>query len=252
MNMKQDAYQCYDEVLDVIQLTLGLNDEYRIDQILADIIYHDPLSFIRNFPVYGEEEEYFVQNLQMLKSFDNVFSFDYYYLLSLGSDFDCQAFSVLRNSALHHLTKTFFNNLIVMNEKHFDEITLEDNYSILQLFCKYLKKADKAIQINAFYLENLEFSSDDIIENVCQESRSIFFDYLSEKFQVDRSSVLQQYCDFTDDQLDEYSFPSFMLDDKKEYYQELIAERNRSIFDDHGISLQKVNSYNLLTNGKDK
>lgn len=241
MNMKQDAYPCYDEVLDVMQLTLGLNDEYRIDQILADIIYQDPLSFIRNFPVYGKDEKYFVQNLQMLKSFNTALKPDYYYLLSLDLDFDWQFCSVLRNSALHHLTKTFFNNLIVMNEKHFTEITLEDNYHIMHLFCKYLENADHAIQVNAYYLGNIEFFSDDIIDTVYQESRSIFFDYLSEKFQVDRSSILQQYSDFTDDKLDEYSFPSFMPEVKREYYQELIAARNRDIFDDHGITLQKVN-----------
>jgi len=224
-----------------MQLTLGLNDEYRIDQILADIIYQDPLSFIRNFPVYGKDEKYFVQNLQMLKSFNTALKPDYYYLLSLDLDFDWQFCSVLRNSALHHLTKTFFNNLIVMNEKHFTEITLEDNYHIMHLFCKYLENADHAIQVNAYYLGNIEFFSDDIIDTVYQESRSIFFDYLSEKFQVDRSSILQQYSDFTDDKLDEYSFPSFMPEVKREYYQELIAARNRDIFDDHGITLQKVN-----------
>lgn len=242
----QSSKFIYDEVLDCLQLALGLSDDYRIDGFLADEFYKDPISLIKRFPVYGDEDQFFLENIQMLQSLDVV----------LGKKSNLAVFnnpekgnSVLKNEVMVHLSKIFYNNLIIMNETHFSDMSLEDNFYFMYLFRQYMDNMELAIR------NSEEMSFEDIcrVDAICKE-RTILFDYLSSKYEVPKENVMMQYAYFDSEQLEYYELPSFMSNEKKEYYQALINERNRSIYDPHNIPLQKGNvydfSYNSLTKSK--
>ncbi len=241
VNDSQSTYLYYDEVLDTIQLALGLNEEYKIDSILAELLYHEPISFIKNFPVYGENKEtYFLENLRMLQSFNILFDRNSMYLSFLYSEgLNLEdAFYSLNTEAISQLSKIFFNNLIMMNEKHFMEMSLENNYCMTQLFVNYLQKSQRSI-IAKTRDSNLVTGNSTFLEDM-----DVFFDYLSEKYSIEKEKVEQGYFDY--DLQDDCTLPVFLSEDKREYYQNLIENRNREITEPYSRKLQKT----AITNSK--
>ncbi len=245
----QNNYMNYDEVLDAIQLVLGLNESYKIDSILEDLLYQDPISFINHFPVYGEDkDDYFVENARMLQSFNTLLKRNPDYFSSLIKEglIQEEAFRNLDAAAVSQLSKIFFSNLMVMNEKHYMDMSLEDNYAMTQLFVVHLQNMQKAvIQSNRAYSIIITGQSTFL------EDMNIFFDYLSEKYNIEQEKVQQGYLDYN--LLDDYTLPSFLSEEKKEFYQSLIKNRNRDISEPYSRTLQKTmisNTNNLLTNGK--
>lgn len=244
-NRQQSFKIKHDEVLDCLQLALGLSDDYKIDGFLADEFYQDPTSLIKRFPVYGNNDEFFLKNIQMLQSLD----------ILLGQKNNYRLFNnpedsaVLKNEVMLHLSKIFYNNLIIMNETHFNDMSLEDNFYFMYLFRQYMDNMEVAIRSN----DELSFEDMCRVHTISKE-RNILFDYLSSKYGVLKDDVMMQYAYFDSEKLDSYQLPSFMNNEKKEYYQALINDRNRSLIDPHNIPLQKGNiygfSYNSLTKSK--
>ncbi len=249
-NKNQDTYICYDEILDLIQLVLALSDEYQVDSILTDLIYQDPISFMKHFPIYGEDrKKYFIDNLIMLKSLDTILLENPCYLFDLEKKGlnQKEAFTTLKVEAMSQLSKTFFNSLITMTDTHFTQMSLEDNYFIIDLFTDYLNQANGAMMINT--LVN-GYEIDFTLNSTFSEDLSVFFDYLSKKYKVEKDDLMEQW---ETDQPQQKEWKSFMPASKQEFYQELIEQKKRVFDEPHTMTLQKkqsTNVHNLLTTRK--
>lgn len=238
---KQNSYEGYDEILTTMQLALGLQDNYKIDSILYDLVYHDPIAFIKHFPVYGKnQEKYFLDNCKMIKSYDILLERPTNYINLLNSElkanYATDGVKELQQMATSQLSKIFFNNLIVMNESYQDEITIEDNYNMIYLFEKYLGKTYQAISTvestrTGVYLE---LNQNDSSFNV---NRNTFLQYLGKKNHLDEISTISGYFNFVPN--DDYQFPSFMGKEKQGYYKQLLQEKNKDIIEPYSMTLKK-------------
>lgn len=237
----QNTYLLYDEVLFSLQIALGLRDDYKIDSIFKDLAYHDPVSFIKHFPVYGEyKDQYFVNNCQMLKSFDILLSYNKTYEEELQKNDLLDTYledgtESLQIMAMDHLSKTFFNNLIVMNENHFDEMSLEDNYAFISLFKYSLDKACVAIaQLEADEGYPLLLNDSKLSFN---QDINTFMNYLGKKHGVDSTELIIEYSN-TNFPLN-YQFPSFIGEEKMGYYNELTFTCFTDVYEPTFIYLKK-------------
>ncbi len=242
LGAEQDSYTYYDEVLLTIQLVLGLQDDYKIDSILRDLVYHDPISFIKHFPVYGEnKEEYFLDNCKMLKSLDILLDVpdDYNKLLeekNLKEDYFEVGTKNLYQTAVNQMSKLFFHNLIMMNEIHSDELTIEDNYCMINLFDAYLNKTYQSISELQQMPNDKETSLEQ--ENFLLNKNFVhFLNYLGDKYQTDGNDMLSSYLTYTVPS--NYEFPDFMEEDKKVFYNELLQVKNQNISIPYSMTLKK-------------
>lgn len=242
-NEKQKSYIANDEVLDIIQLVLGLCDDYQIDSILKDLVYHDPISFIKHFPVYGSnKEQYFVNNCQMLKSYDILLEYPKWYqeeLLKndLSDSYGISGKNSLQLMAMNHLSKTFFNSLIVMNEKYGEELCIEDNYSMIYLFETYLQKANNAIESSSYRRIENYYALDDYKLSYDQYINT-FMKYLGEKNNLDYTNMIIDYC-YSFVPSEDYSFLSFMGEEKQDYYKQLLQYKDRTLAEPYPRTLKK-------------
>ncbi len=243
--VSQSSYFYFDEILNIIQVALGLDEEYQIDSILKDLFYKDPIAFIRHFPVYGDDEtNYFLNNLRMLKAFD---------ILLLGPNrqsfyFDSIEKNGLKNKeaimnfklmSFSQLSKIFFHNLIIINERYKNEIEFQDNCYLIRLFEEMLYKASFAID-NIYEDHTNTMSS---VENSSYElEKEDFIKYLSRKYNLAEqrlmdgyeASVCMNYIN-TD-----YELPEF-FGEKKDYYNNLMKYlQNSTTSTPYNITLKKV------------
>ena len=243
---EQNSYHHYDEILNLIQITLGLNEDYQIDSILRDLLYKDPISFIKHFPVYGNNEtEYFLDNLKMLKSFDILLKTPEWYIDKLEeNNLDMKEMIInLKVMALSQISKTFFNNLIILNETHKEELSLQDNWYLLCEFSRYLLDVDRII--NNIYNSKITKEEDilygDIEKNSYYLDRKDFFKYLSRKYNLSKKYILDEYkkSSWVDFLYEDYKLPK-LFKDKKDYYNDLFKNLQFSNNIPYNIVLRKV------------
>lgn len=131
------SYTDYNEALNLIQLSLALSDSYQIDELLKETIYNDPISFLKEFPVYGnDKEQFFFDTIEALRGLNILVNSQqasaYYYE---DSTYTAETLSQVKTSTYEQISKIFYNNLIVLNEQH-PEMTLEDNIAFVKLFLR--------------------------------------------------------------------------------------------------------------------
>lgn len=226
LKTKQQNYINHDEILNALQISLGLRSNYQIDDILQDLVYHDPLSFIKRFPSFGErKEDYVVDNCKMLKAYDILLGDKSLYnqLLEnsdLSDIYNYDSVNSLTLFASSQLTKNYFNNLIVMNEMHSKDMELEDNYYMINLFENTLKNT-----LNAIKEVNPKLSIR-INDTSFYQTRTTFLGYLGDKYQLFPKDVESKYYreySYTVPPED-YQGPSFFDDNKRLYYMTLLKE----------------------------
>ncbi len=239
----QLSYENYDEILDLIQVTLGLCENYQIDSILKDLLYRDPITFIKHFPVYGDDEEkYFLDNLRMLKSFDVILEMPDWYLYKVKEKkLDINAMiQNLEALSLNQISKTFFNNLILINETHKEEMTLKDNFYLIHIFRDMLVRAAHSIrEINKSDDVNNSYRSTLIYLFADTPIKEYFFKYLSDKYNLSEREIILEYQTIDTYYLEteeHYELPEF-FGDKVSFYKEIV---NRSFSFSPDIALRKV------------
>lgn len=241
---KQVSYVYYDESLDFIQATLGLLDDYEIDDILGDIITCDGQQFIQRFPVYQEDAvSGFIEHLEMLKGFDILLCGDEEYQDYLNEkngflSYDFSTGDSINETIMKRLAKLYFNNLIMLNEKHPNEMTVQDNLIFLQIFEKELQFCAYSLYVS-FYESAISsmgrdafdeyvnsFSTDEQIQmrsGTVVDYENEVLNYLSQRYQVDLKDLKFALIDLNYETLKDYTFPDFMSDEKKQFYAYLLT-----------------------------
>ncbi len=244
----QNSYIYYDEVLDLLQATLGLSDDYEIDCILGDLFTCDGKQFIQRFPIYNEDAvEGFIENLEMLKGIDILLGEDKAYQDYLNENEDLPSYDFplgysVSDTVEKRLVKLYFSNLIMLNEQHPEEMTLEDNLVFLHILDKELKNSGYSLYV-AFYGSTIESfgreAFDEFVDNYdfdshLQSSSGTILDYqnemlnyLSQRYQVDLNSLEYRLLELNYTLPENYTFPEFMGEGKKQFYNYLLTnDRN--------------------------
>lgn len=159
---EKKAYLNFQGILDLLQMSLALNS-YRIDTFLENILYKDPQSFIRNFPIFGEDKtKSFLDNLKMLVQIECV-------LMGLSDklkeDIEYHGISeeaclaTMMESSIIAVEKIFYSNLIILNENK--NLALEDNLYFLKLFEDKKKKVCQNMILENKARGNINYSIQD-------------------------------------------------------------------------------------------
>ncbi len=227
--INQNSYMYYDEILSTLQLALGLDNDYQIDAILENLVYKDPISFIKNFKVYGKDKDsYFIRNCQMLKACDILLDQNSWYLenleeAGLKEGFSEEGVFELQQLALNQMTRNFFNTLIVANEEYKDKISLEENLSLIQLFSEYLLRSSISLIEEAKVEYELQEGNmcrlNDTILSSCKDT---MFAYLEEKYES--TNMKEKYSALYPINKLESSL-NFLSNEKKDYYNALSNTR---------------------------
>lgn len=259
----QESYITYDEAIDLLQAILALNENYQVDDILKQIIYQEPVDFIKNFPVYGQNEEKFMlDNLKALKGLDILVGANEQWINHLDSNYPKLDYTneaqLEMSQAIHkQFAKIYFNNLIVLNEQH-PEMTVEDNTAFLDLFFKLMNNIvidSSLVEENTTFREMIEAQNIEVKplsqiqvnynqelvpafpETTFSDYRNIYIEYLARKYQKPVEELKQEMLS-GEPLKNDYQFPEFLGPEKKEFYQ-FLYDDNRKIEDSYPRTLVK-------------
>ena len=226
LNLGQNAYLNYDEVLDLLQLSLCLNQNYQIDSFLQDVVYQDSTSFISHFTVYGEDKtDSFLDNLKMLKSFDLVLtgpSTQFIEDVRKEGYTKEQAYATLTDGALLQTKKIFYSNLIALNEQN--TLTLQDNIMLMKLYDDVESSAYIAIQNEVFYKDDYAyFSKEDSLLSQDNKIEEEFISYLEQRYGYTPNQIYaeKEHAEYDTD----YQFPSCLSSETTTYLHSMMIEQ---------------------------
>ncbi len=183
------TYTSYKKVCDTIEFVLSLNDNYQIDSYVEDLIYHEPIKFVRSFPVGNEnEKENFADNIRMLSIYDallkNTIDSNGNHEIRVCFN-DCenieekkQKITELLSFSQSQLTKLFFSNMIVLNENHGHEIDYDYYLFLTQTFYGRMQ------QINRMVAKNWDLSDE------VQSEYTVYFNEMKNQY-------VQYLCNYT-------------------------------------------------------
>lgn len=259
----QESYNTYDEAIDLLQAILALNENYQVDDILKQMIYQEPVEFIKNFPVYGQvEEKFMLDNLKALKGLDILVGANEQWINYLDSnypklDYTNEAQFEMSQAIHKQFAKIYFNNLIVLNEQH-PEMTLEDNTAFLDLFFKLMNNIvidSSLVEENTTLREMIEAQNIEVRplsqiqvnynqelvpafpETTFLDYRNIYIEYLAKRYQKPVEELKQEMLSGEPMKKD-YQFPEFLGPEKKEFYQ-FLYDDNRKTEDSYPRTLVK-------------
>lgn len=262
-NGLQESYITYDEAIDLLQAILALNENYQVDDILKQMIYQEPVEFIKNFPVYGQNEEKFMlDNLKALKGLDILVGANEQWINYLDSNYPKLDYTneaqLEMSQAIHkQFAKIYFNNLIVLNEQH-PEMTVEDNTAFLDLFFKLMNNIvidSSLVEENTTLREMIEAQNIEVRplsqiqvnynqelvpafpETTFLDYRNIYIEYLAKRYQKPVEELKQEMLSGEPMKKD-YQFPEFLGPEKKEFYQ-FLYDDNRKTEDSYPRTLVK-------------
>lgn len=262
-NGLQESYITYDEAIDLLQAILALNENYQVDDILKQMIYQEPVEFIKNFPVYGQNEEKFMlDNLKALKGLDILVGANEQWINYLDSNYPKLDYTneaqLEMSQAIHkQFAKIYFNNLIVLNEQH-PEMTVEDNTAFLDLFFKLMNNIvidSSLVEENTTLREMIEAQNIEVrplsqiqvnynqelvpafLETTFLDYRNIYIEYLAKRYQKPVEELKQEMLSGEPMKKD-YQFPEFLGPEKKEFYQ-FLYDDNRKTEDSYPRTLVK-------------
>lgn len=242
----QISYMNYNEALNLLQLSLALTDSYQIDELLADTIYNDPISFLKEFPVYGtDKEKFLLDTLEALRGLNVLVNSEvastYYYP---NSTYTMEILNQIKESTYKQISKIFYNNLIVLNEEH-KEMTFEDNITFVKLFMKIQENIP--IDVEYVTVDETKGQSEVPLQDKKEDSiltpeqrkpviklqkklaSDYFIDYITAKYNKPQEEVESQLFDAKDIS-EEYEFPEFLDTEKKEFYQYLVENSQSTGF----------------------
>lgn len=249
----QESYNTYDEAIDLLQAILALNENYQVDDILKQMIYQEPVEFIKNFPVYGQDEEKFMlDNLKAVKGLDILVGANEQWINYLDSnypklDYTNEAQFEMSQAIHKQFAKIYFNNLIVLNEQH-PEMTLEDNTAFLDLFFKLMSNIvidSSLVEENTTLREMIEAQNIEVKplsqiqvnynqelvpafpETTFSDYRNIYIEYLAKKYQKPEEELKQEMLS-GEPLKNDYQFPEFLGPEKKEFYQFLYDDHRKA------------------------
>lgn len=259
----QESYNTYDEAIDLLQAILALNENYQVDDILKQMIYQEPVDFIKNFPVYGQDEEKFMlDNLKALKGLDILVGANEQWINYLDSNYPKLDYTneaqLEMSQAIHkQFAKIYFNNLIVLNEQH-PEMTVEDNTAFLDLFFKLMNNIvidSSLVEENTTLREMIEAQNIEVRplsqiqvnynqelapafpETTFLDYRNIYIEYLAKRYQKPVEELKQEMLS-GEPMKNDYQFPEFLGPEKKEFYQ-FLYDDNRKTEDSYPRTLVK-------------
>ena len=262
-NGLQESYITYDEAIDLLQAILALNENYQVDDILKQMIYQEPVEFIKNFPVYGQNKEKFMlDNLKALKGLDILVGANEQWINYLDSNYPKLDYTneaqLEMSQAIHkQFAKIYFNNLIVLNEQH-PEMTVEDNTAFLDLFFKLMNNIvidSSLVEENTTLREMIEAQNIEVRplsqiqvnynqelvpafpETTFLDYRNIYIEYLAKRYQKPVEELKQEMLSGEPMKKD-YQFPEFLGPEKKEFYQ-FLYDDNRKTEDSYPRTLVK-------------
>lgn len=262
-NGLQESYITYDEAIDLLQAILALNENYQVDDILKQMIYQEPVEFIKNFPVYGQNEEKFMlDNLKALKGLDILVGANEQWINYLDSNYPKLDYTneaqLEMSQAIHkQFAKIYFNNLIVLNEQH-PEMTVEDNTAFLDLFFKLMNNIvidSSLVEENTTFREMIEAQNIEVRplsqiqvnynqelvpafpETTFLDYRNIYIEYLAKRYQKPVEELKQEMLS-GEPMKNDYQFPEFLGPEKKEFYQ-FLYDDNRKTEDSYPRTLVK-------------
>lgn len=259
----QESYNTYDEAIDLLQAILALNENYQVDDILKQMIYQEPVEFIKNFPVYGQDKEKFMlDNLKALKGLDVLVGANEQWINYLDSNYPKLDYTneaqLEMSQAIHkQFAKIYFNNLIVLNEQH-PEMTVEDNTAFLDLFFKLMNNIvidSSLVEENTTLREMIEAQNIEVRplsqiqvnynqelapafpETTFLDYRNIYIEYLAKRYQKPVEELKQEMLS-GEPMKNDYQFPEFLGPEKKEFYQ-FLYDDNRKTEDSYPRTLVK-------------
>ncbi len=259
----QESYNTYDEAIDLLQAILALNENYQVDDILKQMIYQEPVEFIKNFPVYGQDKEKFMlDNLKALKGLDVLVGANEQWINYLDSNYPKLDYTneaqLEMSQAIHkQFAKIYFNNLIVLNEQH-PEMTVEDNTAFLDLFFKLMNNIvidSSLVEENTTLREMIEAQNIEVRplsqiqvnynqelapafpETTFLDYRNIYIEYLAKRYQKPVEELKQEMLS-GEPLKNDYQFPEFLGPEKKEFYQ-FLYDDNRKTEDSYPRTLVK-------------
>ena len=241
----QTSYLNYNEALNLVQGVFALNEDYKLDQIFDNIVSKDANGFIKSIPTYGENKEQFlIDTIEALKGLDLLMNpnLDYYKLLKeQNSDITYyQFFREIRDYVYTQFSKIYYNNLILLNEKH-PELTLEDNKAFITLYNIMINNLGVVlddvsldneyatnftpynIEVDLPKVEGLPstFTKPDI-----QDFEETFSKYLSKKYNLDKELPRKTLFDVKDG----YQFPEILGEEKRAFYQAIYDGEEYNIY----------------------
>ena len=243
----QIAYMNYNDVLDLLQAALALNDNYQIDDLLANSIYNDVESFLKEFPVYGKDKEkFFLDTITALRGLDLLLDSTNSINYSKLKYTDTAQQSII-DSVYNQISKIFYNNLIVLNEQH-PEMTLEENLAFLQAFtatkiriCIDQDMVIPSTRLLPFNKQTLideegEFESLAKVENETITLSNIekpnpcdyFIEYCAAKYHMSIEDTEKELLS-VEAMSGKYQFPEFLGPEKKKFYQYLANQAHGMI-----------------------
>lgn len=262
-NGLQESYITYDEAIDLLQAILALNENYQVDDILKQMIYQEPVEFIKNFPVYGQNKEKFMlDNLKALKGLDILVGANEQWINYLDSNYPKLDYTneaqLEMSQAIHkQFAKIYFNNLIVLNEQH-PEMTVEDNTAFLDLFFKLMNNIvidSSLVEENTTLREMIEAQNIEVRplsqiqvnynqelvpafpETTFLDYRNIYIEYLAKRYQKPVEELKQEMLS-GEPMKNDYQFPEFLGLEKKKFYQ-FLYDDNRKTEDSYPRTLVK-------------
>lgn len=222
------------EVLDTIRFVLSLQKDYEADGFLKYSLLQNPLGLIQQFPVLENQTYYFKNNLKMLASFNaclsalpyvftqNVESISGYQKFYENTDKKKEVLSSLGTYAGVELSRLFLTNLVVMNDTE-SSMSLDYTFYLMRLF---EKRMDNVFAAMSDYQKIVMSSAN--YKAIYKERLGAFFQYLSTKYQISLGNVRQLYEEYSINQA--ISYPSFVDEQRKTFYQEISQENYDSDF----------------------
>lgn len=223
----QTSYINYNDALNLVQLALSLSDSYQIDELLKYTICNDPVNFLKEFPVYGEDKEKFlldtIEALRGLNILVNSKQTENFY--NEENPYTKKTIQEVEKGTYDQISKIFYNNLIVLNEQH-PEMTLEDNCFFITLY----ENIKNSIPIDTQYILSIDNDYDTSydIDGRLSEVDTYFTKYIADKYSISEEEAT--YDLFYSTPTENYTLPDFIPQEKKEFYHYIGTENENQVF----------------------
>lgn len=232
----QTTYHNYDEALDLLQASLALGENYQVDDLLKKTVYKDPVGFIKELPTFGPNKgKFLLDTLKVIKGLDLVVNPDLEYLEQVQKENDGISYEEIlkeiKDYCIKGLGKIYYNNLIMLNEKH--DLSLIDNTALAQLYFKLANNIREGVVLEEDTTSDnsIHITSNDPGVN---DYYDIFIEYLSKKYDLGKDTI---YNIINSSYINDisYQMPEILGEEKQEFYQWLWEDKSGEIDFDNRV-----------------
>lgn len=226
----KDCVNYYEKIaaLETLKFVLSLQDDYEEDGFLKYGFLQNPLALVQQFPVLDDQTYYFQNNLKMLASFNaclssvpyvfakNVSALPGYENFLENFEQKKEVLSVIGTYASSELSRLFLTNLIVMNDTK-DDMSVSYNFYLMRLFEKRMDIMFLAMSdYQRFNMSSANY------KQIYNERLGSFFQYLSDKYQMDLADIRELYEEYS--LSDGIIYPSFVDNNRQSFYRNLESQ----------------------------